>query len=81
MGRDRPPVSVHKLAQLRLTRYLDVMVAMTLRLDEQMAFKLKLTALVERRPQSELIRQAIDEYLAQHGVDSIESLEATDPVT
>ncbi len=57
------------------------MVAMTLRLDEQTAFKLKLTALKERRPQSELIRQAIDEYLEQHGVDSIESLEDIDPVT
>jgi predicted transcriptional regulator len=50
------------------------MVALTLRLDDKMALKLRLEALAQGRPQSEIIREAITEYLATHG-DSLESLE------
>jgi predicted transcriptional regulator len=51
------------------------MVALTLRLDDKIALRLKLEALAQGRPQSEIIREAIAEYLATHE-DPLESLES-----
>lgn len=50
------------------------MVALTLRLDDKMALRLKLTAVAQGRPQSEIIREALVAYLAANEA-SIESLE------
>lgn len=51
------------------------MVALTVRIDDRLALRLRLAAVDEGRSQAEIVREAIMNYLRTNGADSIESLE------